>query len=70
MMTINRLLLPLLLGCHRAAGAGTPAPPIVMPNGCVYLQLPEGASPGTDEERGCFSDWASEKRILRKGVPT
>lgn len=58
-----------------AAAAAGPAyaqdpPPIEVPGtGCVYLKLPPAAAPGTDEERGCFNDWAQSTRILRKGVP-
>ena len=41
----------------------------MLPGGCELLKLPAGASPSTDEERGCFNDWKDEKRLLRHGIP-
>jgi hypothetical protein len=41
---------------------------------CVLLKLPKDAKSTTDEERGCYDDWAPDaagknQRLLRYGVP-
>ena len=67
-----RVLLPAAAVCAVAgvtgATAAAPAGP-QLPSGCTLERLPADASPKTDEERGCFNDWADSKRLLRFGVP-